>query len=175
MFFLIGALGSTFVDWNQPGFYFNNMLTVTNPILVIQAILILSAILIVGISGRQFEDAYAHPAEYFAIIQFSIVGALLMVSFHNYLMLFVGLEILSIALYILTGSDKRNLRGNEAALKYFLMGSFATGILLFGIAMVYGATGNFNIDSGMSLASAVPNAKGFLWIGMIMMLIGFLF
>ena len=64
-------------------------------------------------------------------------------------MLFLGIEIMSIPLYILTGSDKRNLKGNEASLKYFLMGAFSTGIMLMGIAFLYGGNslGSFYIDS----------------------------
>ena len=58
-------------------------------------------------------------------------------------MLFIGIEIISIPFYILTGSDKRNLKSNEASLKYFLMGSFSTGIMLMGIALLYGTNGTF--------------------------------
>ena len=64
-------------------------------------------------------------------------------SFKSLLILFLGIEIISIPLYILTGSDKRNLKSNEASLKYFLMGAFSTGLMLMGIALVYGATGTF--------------------------------
>ena len=59
-------------------------------------------------------------------------------------MLFLGIEIISIPLYILTGSDKRNLKSNEASLKYFLLGAFSTGLMLMGIALIYGATGTFS-------------------------------
>ena len=69
-----------------------------------------------------------------------------MSSFNNMVMLFLGIEILSISMYILAGSNKKSLASNEAAFKYFLMGSFATGFLLFGIALIYGATGSFDID-----------------------------
>jgi NADH-quinone oxidoreductase subunit N len=66
------------------------------------------------------------------------------VLYTNLVMLFLGIEILSIPLYVLAGSRRDDLRSNEAALKYFLMGSFATGILLFGIALVYGSTASFD-------------------------------
>jgi NADH-quinone oxidoreductase subunit N len=69
-----------------------------------------------------------------------------MVSYNNLSMLFIGIEILSISLYVLAGSKKNDLFGNEAALKYFLMGAFATGFLLFGVALIYGVTGSFNIE-----------------------------
>jgi NADH-quinone oxidoreductase subunit N len=175
MLFLVFALIGGLMDWNSPGLYFNSMLEVNNFNLVIQSILILTAVFIVGISQNQFNDRFSQPAEYYALLQFAVVGALMMVSFENYIMLFLGLEILSVALYVLTGSDKRNLRGNEAAIKYFLMGAFATGIFLFGIAMLYGGIGSFSIHGAGKLVGAVAEAKIFYWIGLIMILIGLLF
>jgi NADH-quinone oxidoreductase subunit N len=84
-------------------------------------------------------------AEYYALIFFIFSGIIIANSYTNLLMLFLGIEIMSIPQYILAGSDKKNLKSNEAALKYFLMGAFTTGILLLGIAFLYGATGTFNI------------------------------
>lgn len=173
--FLLVGLASNFADWNAPGTYFNNMIEVNNPTIIVGAVILLSALFLVVLSAGQFEDENAHPAEYYALMQFSVVGALIMASFNNLLMLFLGLEILSIALYVLTGSDKRNLRGNEASLKYFLMGSFATGILLFGVAMIYGATGSFEIGAGASLAHAPLPSKVFFYVGIVFTLIGLLF
>lgn len=173
--FLVIGLLSNLIDWNAPGLYFNNMLEVNNSLILVQSIVIVSAILVAGLSSRLFEDSVDHPAEYYALMQFATVGALIMVSFQNLIMLFVGLEILSVALYVLAGSDKRNLRGNEASIKYFLMGAFATGILLFGIAMFYGATGSFDINSGSSVANHLPSGKIFFWIGIIFIFIGLLF
>ncbi|KPM46693.1 NADH-quinone oxidoreductase subunit N [Jiulongibacter sediminis] len=170
--FLLIALATAFIDWNAPGFYFNDMLQVNNTSIVFWAILIISAILIMGFSEGFERFEFAQPAEYFAIVQFSLVGAIMMVSFKNLIMLFLGIEILSVAMYVLTGADKRNIRGNEAALKYFLMGAFATGILLFGMAMFYGATGTFNIGSGVFIGG---DNSFFLWIGCTFMLIGMLF
>jgi NADH-quinone oxidoreductase subunit N len=173
--FLIIGLLSNYIDWNAPGLYFNGMLEISNAVILVQSVVTVAATLVAGLSSRLFEDAFDHPAEYYALMQFSVVGALIMVSFQNLIMLFVGLEILSVALYVLAGSDKRNLRGNEASIKYFLMGAFATGILLFGIAMFYGATGSFDINSGGTLANVAPNAKIFFWIGLIFIFIGLLF
>jgi NADH-quinone oxidoreductase subunit N len=108
---------------------------------------------------------------------FSVVGAIIMVSFDHMIMLFVGLEILSVAMYVLTGSDKRNLKSNEAALKYFLMGAFATGILLFGITLVYGATKSFYTSNLANIiASTAPESMpSFLYIGVLLMIVGLLF
>jgi NADH-quinone oxidoreductase subunit N len=90
------------------------------------------------LSGRDIEKAGPHVSEYFALIFFVLTGVCIVATFNTLLLLFLGIEILSIPLYILTGSDKRNLKSNEAALKYFLMGSFSTGIMLMGIAFIYG-------------------------------------
>src|ERR1043166_124467 len=105
------------------------------------------------LSGRDLLKVGSHAAEYFALIFFILCGLYLLSSYNTLLMLFIGIEILSIPQYILAGSDKRNLKSSEASLKYFLMGSFSTGILLMGIALLYGATGKFNI-SQMDLGGA---------------------
>jgi NADH-quinone oxidoreductase subunit N len=89
-----------------------------------------------------------NPGEYFALIFFVLCGISIASSFNTLLMLFIGIEIISIPLYILTGSDKRNLKSNEASLKYFLMGAFSTGLMLLGIAFLYGASekGSFFLE-----------------------------
>jgi NADH-quinone oxidoreductase subunit N len=90
------------------------------------------------LSGADVEKVGSHVAEYFALIFFVLCGVSLAATFNTLLILFIGIEIISIPLYILTGSDKRNLKSNEAALKYFLMGAFSTGIMLMGIAFLFG-------------------------------------
>ncbi len=175
MLFILIALVSNYYDWNKPGLYFNEMLDVNNSSIIFTSVLLLTAFLILPLSARRFDDENAHPAEYYAIMQFSLVGAIIMVNYENLIMLFIGIEILSVALYVLTGSDKRNLRGNEAALKYFLMGAFATGILLFGIAMYYGATGSFDLQASAALLKVSPQGRIFFWVGIFFLLAGLLF
>ena len=92
------------------------------------------------LSSRDMENVGVNYSDYFALIFFVLSGVIISSSYQSLLMLFLGIEILSIPLYILTGSDKRNLKSNEASLKYFLMGSFSTGLMLMGIALIYGAT-----------------------------------
>lgn len=101
------------------------------------------------LSGRDIEKVGANVSEYFALIFFVLCGVCLAATFNTLLILFIGIEIISIPLYILTGSDKRNLKSNEAALKYFLMGAFSTGIMLMGIAFLYGGNseGSFFINN----------------------------
>src|SRR5882724_355706 len=100
------------------------------------------------LSARDMEKVGNNLAEYFALIFFVLCGVALVTTFNTLLMLFLGIEIISIPLYILTGSDKRNLKSNEASLKYFLMGAFSTGLMLLGIAFLYGASqnGTFFVD-----------------------------
>jgi NADH-quinone oxidoreductase subunit N len=106
------------------------------------------------LSSRDLEKIGNHYSDYFSLLFFILAGIVVSSSFKSLLMLFLGIEILSIPLYILTGSDKRNLKSNEASLKYFLMGSFSTGLMLMGIALIYGATGTF--QTGITVAEKVP-------------------
>ena len=98
------------------------------------------------LSGRDMEKVGRSTPDYFALIFFILCGVSISSSFNTLLMLFLGIEIMSIPLYILTGTDKRNLKSNEASLKYFLMGSFSTGLMLMGITLIYGAKGSFNLN-----------------------------
>ena len=99
----------------------------------------------VWINGEEISKLSNAAADFYSLIFFILCGVSILTSFDNLLMLFIGIEILSIPLYILTGADKKNMLSNEAALKYFLMGSFSTGILLLGITFIYGGTGSFHL------------------------------
>jgi NADH-quinone oxidoreductase subunit N len=108
------------------------------------------------LSSKDMERVGVHYSDYFALLFFVLVGVALVASFKSLLILFLGIEIISIPLYILAGSDKRNLKSNEASLKYFLMGSFSTGLMLMGIALVYGATGTFNTTAMQAAGTELP-------------------
>lgn len=101
------------------------------------------------LSGSDILKVGEHGGEYFALLFFVLCGVALSATFNTLLLLFLGIEIMTIPQYILTGANKQNLKGNEAALKYFLMGAFSTGILLMGIAFIYGgnSAGSFFIDA----------------------------
>lgn len=103
------------------------------------------ALLYVLLCGKSIEKVGQHVGEYYALIFFILCGSNLLSGYNNLLILFLGIEIISIPQYILAGSDKRNLKSSEASLKYFLMGAFSTGILLMGIALLYGAMGTFDV------------------------------
>ncbi|WP_025762553.1 NADH-quinone oxidoreductase subunit N [Dyadobacter tibetensis] len=178
LMFLIIALIGNFLEWNQgPLLYFYDMLRVDNLSLAFNGIVLASAFMIVAISGGFQNDADSEPAEYYALMLLSLVGAIMMIGFQHMIMLFIGVEILSIAMYVLTGSNKRNLRSNEAALKYLLMGAFATGFMLFGITLIYGATGSFNLTQIQAYVTTanVAAPSYLLYAGLLLLLIGMLF
>ncbi|MFN2390766.1 MAG: NADH-quinone oxidoreductase subunit N [Pyrinomonadaceae bacterium] len=110
--------------------------------------------------------------EYHALLLFATVGMMLMASGNDLVIIFLGLETLSIATYVMAGLRKSDLRSNEASMKYFILGSFASAFLLYGMALIYGATGSTNITE-IAARVANPNFPALLLIGGAMMLIGF--
>src|SRR5438046_1541732 len=112
--------------------------------LLFNSIIFASTFIYFLLSAKDMEKVGVNYGEYFALIFFVLCGVTLVTSFNNLLILFIGIEIISIPLYILTGSDKRNLKSNEASLKYFLLGAFSTGLMLMGIALIYGDSGTFD-------------------------------
>jgi NADH-quinone oxidoreductase subunit N len=126
------------------------------------------------LNGRDVEKVGNHVSEYFALIFFILCGVCLVATFNTLLILFIGIEIISIPLYILTGSDKRNLKSNEAALKYFLMGAFSTGIMLMGIAFIYGGneSASFFLEKINMGAGKMP---AMIAIGLVLLLISMSF
>src|SRR5688572_30188999 len=125
----------------------NNMLEFTTFGLLFNTVLFASMLFFVLVSGKDIARVGNNDAEYYALMLFILCGTAIVSSYNSLLLLFLGIEIISIPLYILTGSDKRNLRSNEASLKYFLMGSFSTGLMLMGITLIYGSVGSFSMDA----------------------------
>ncbi|MBF9143796.1 NADH-quinone oxidoreductase subunit N [Hymenobacter properus] len=175
MLLLLAVFGANYADWNsEPASYFNHMLVVDHYTVAFTGIVLLTAIVLLPFSRSYVTSGEPNLAEYYALLLFSLVGAIMMVGYDHLLMLFVGIEILSISMYVLAGSSKRDSRSNEAALKYFLMGAFATGILLFGVALLYGATGTFALSQLAAAVAAPTNAslQPMLYIGILLMIIG---
>lgn len=135
--------------------------------LLFDTVIFLSALLYLLLSARDMEKVGINYAEYLALIFFILCGITLTSSFKSLLILFLGIEIISIPLYILTGSDKKNLKSNEASLKYFLLGAFSTGLLLMGIALIYGAQGSFDT---IKISYFNGNPSPLLVAGMILLL-----
>lgn len=177
--FLLITFVANLVEWANPldlGNVINKaMMTTDKTSVLFTAILLGTAFLIIPLSQNYIQDKEAQPAEYYAILLFSLVGAVMMVSYENLLMLFVGIEILSISMYVLTGANKRNVRSNEAAMKYFLQGAFATGIFLFGVALLYGATGAFSLSQIQQYTTTTQAISPMLYLGLMFAMIGMLF
>ena len=142
---LLGVLGITYSEFNHPESYYNNMIVVSKFSAVFSGLFIILTIFIVALAHDFYENHQSKISDYIAIKIFMLSGAIAMVSFGNLAMFFLGIEVLSISLYILAASNRMNLNSNEAGMKYFLMGSFASGIILFGICFIYGAMGTFDV------------------------------
>jgi NADH-quinone oxidoreductase subunit N len=172
---LLVASALLLMDWNTALSHYSNMLTFDNYAIAFSAAISVIAFLWFLMSRDYFENN-THVTDHFALVMFSLVGAVFMVSYSNLAMLFLGIEILSISLYILAGSKMNDLFSNEASFKYFLMGSFATGFLLFGIALVYGVTGSFDLGKINQVVTAGSGEfNALLYSGVLLMMIGLAF
>jgi len=174
---LLLGLASAIYQWNNGAVpIYHNMMLFDNFSIAFSATAIVSTLLILMLSKGYFERISEHVAEYLAIILFSLAGIVVMVSYYNLSMLFIGIEIMSVSLYILAGIDKKSFASNEASLKYFLMGAFSTGFLLFGITLIYGATGSFSLEAIRDWAVAHPRGINPLFhTGVVLMIIGLCF
>lgn len=173
---LAAAIGVTVPEWGSSISYFTNMVVFDDFALSFSVLIISLTILWFWMAQDYFNQDKEHFTDRASLILFTVVGAILMVSFNNMAILFLGIEVLSLSLYTLAGSRRDSLASNEAAFKYFLMGSFATGFLLLGIALVYGSTGSFDIRS--IAATVVINSQtlpAFFYAGVLLIMVGLAF
>jgi NADH-quinone oxidoreductase subunit N len=177
----VAALGTTIAIWTSlwqlslpMGTGFSETVE-TSPFTVFFHVLICGIVLVTLLLSLDTlpEDSH-HQGEYYALIVFGAVGMCLLTSAIELLVVFIALEISSIATYVLAGYRKQTGRGPEAAIKYFLLGSFATGFLLYGIALVFGATGTTSI---YAIAQHVAEAQNqsLVLAALALMLVGILF
>jgi len=172
---LLAILGLDISEINEsPVAYYNNMIVVGKYSSAFSALFIILTLFLVILGQKFYENRQSKFSDFIAIKLFLLAGAVAMVSFGNLAMFFLGIEVLSIALYVLASSNRTSIKSNEAGLKYFLMGSFASGIILFGICLIYGAMGSFDIAeiSELSHSAELP-----IWfpIGIVLVFIGMLF
>lgn len=165
------------INWDSMAKPLYSGMVLFDPFAIVFSVLcIVITMLVFLLSKDYFDKRSPHVAEYYALLIFSLTGGVLVVSFHNMAMLFIGVEIMSVALYILSGIRKRDFASNEAALKYFLMGAFSTGFLLFGIALLYGASGSFDLAQIRSYVVDNPQAiSPLFYAGILLLLVGLLF
>jgi NADH-quinone oxidoreductase subunit N len=162
---LAGALAAAVAASADPGPAFSGMLLADGFAAFFRSLVIVVGILTVLASYRFLAREGAETAEYHALILFSVAGQCVMVTANELIMIFIGLEISSIASYILAGYLRDDKRNNESSLKYFLLGSFATAFLLYGIAWIYGLTGSTNLTTIQSVLNSRDMAPSPVLVG----------
>jgi NADH-quinone oxidoreductase subunit N len=141
---------------------------------VTDALFLLTAALTILLSLHYLEREEIHVPEYYVLILFATIGMMLLGGGEDLLVLFIGLEVMSVAVYVLAGINRRSPAAAEAALKYFLLGAFASGFFLYGVALIYGATGSTNLTLiGYLINSLEATSNPMLLVGVGMLLIGF--
>ena len=170
---LLVILGLTLTGFESTENY-NNMIVVNSFSKAFSSLFIVLTIFLVALSHDFYSEHPTKISDFIAIKVFLLTGAVAMVSFGNLAMFFLGIEVLSISLYVLAASNRLNVKSNEAGMKYFLMGSFASGIILFGICLIYGATGYFNIADIAEIAQGAGIPSWFP-IGITLVVIGMFF
>jgi NADH-quinone oxidoreductase subunit N len=148
---------------------FNGMLVIT-PLVSLFKVICLALAFFTVIVARQFE--FRHHGEYLALLLLATVGLMLLVGSEEFLVIFIGLELTGLSLYVMAAFDKTDVRSAEAGLKYFLFGSTASAFTLFGISLIYGATGSTTLTV---IASKLAAISPLLAAGLVMTLIGFAF
>lgn len=177
---LAGILGMTITEFCNKEFFMSDdihhMIVSSSFSQAFSILFVILAILIIAMSPKFYEQKITKIADYVATKVFLLAGAVAMVSFGHLVMFFIGLEVLSVAAYVLASSQPRCVKSNEAGAKYFIMGAFASSFILFGIALVYGATASFDI-SAIAQASFIQGENISLWfkLGFLMITVGMLF
>lgn len=145
--------------------------------LFFKAIVLIAAALTILISDGYMKREDCNHGELYPLILFATVGMMLMASGTDLMVVFLGLEVLSVSLYVLAGFNRGSLKSNEAGLKYFLLGAFSTGFLLYGMALTYGITGTIKIAKIAEIASSNPQVvqSPMFLVGMLLMAAGFSF
>ncbi|MBI4547895.1 MAG: NADH-quinone oxidoreductase subunit N [Ignavibacteriae bacterium] len=156
------------------GTAFNQMLTVGGYGSLFSSLFVIAALLTVILSRDYLQKEHINFGEFYLLILFSTLGMMLMAYAADLIIIFLGLELMSICLYVLAGFMRKRLLSNESALKYFLLGAFATGFLLYGIALIYGSSGTTNISYIVQNFSTLSSSS-WLWMGLGLLLVGFAF
>jgi len=176
---IIGILAFAVVSlvlWGIHTTGFEGMIILDTFALFMNQIFSLAAVLTILVSLAYVKREGIPEGEYYALILFAVTGMSLLANAGNLLVVFLGLEIMSISAYILTSIVRERLHGNEAGLKYFLMGAFASSFLLYGIALIFGATGSLDLHTiGETIQTYSLQHTPLIFIGFCLILVGFAF
>jgi NADH-quinone oxidoreductase subunit N len=171
---LLSMVAAVFA-YGDPGPAFNSMLLIDGFGTFFTVLVIGTGLLTVFCAQDYLVRECAENGEFYALLLFSIAGQCIMATANELIILFIGLEISSISSYILAGFLRDDRRASESALKYFLLGSFATAFLLYGVAWIYGLTGSTNLATIQSSLATNPVSSGLLGLSAALMFIGFAF
>jgi len=169
---VVAALLTSLAAWGGRGRGFRDMVILDNYALFFHVVICYGAALIVLLSIDYLRRSGVESGEYYALVLFSTSGMLLLTSASDLIVVFLAIELMSLSLYVLSGLFKRRRQAGEASMKYFLLGAFASAFLLYGIALLYGATGTTNIDRIAAAAAAAPHDT-LLIAGLGLLLVGF--
>jgi len=163
--------------WNNPQAGFAGSVVMDNFATFFSMTCIIAAALTILMSDSYLKREGYPVGEYYPLILFTTAGAMWMASGTDLMTIFLGLEVLSVSLYVLAGFFRDQTRSNEAGLKYFFLGAFSTGFLLYGVALLYGVTGTTKIDGIAQFVATMPEATSNLMFiaGGMLLLTGFLF
>jgi NADH-quinone oxidoreductase subunit N len=167
----VAALISTWFMAQSPGLAFSNIVRVDSFSVFFTFLVIAIAAVVILSSFEYMAVQRIRAGEYYALILFGVVGMALMASAVELVMIFIGLEISSISTYILAGFRRNEASSSESSLKYFLLGSFATAFFLYGVALMFGATGSTNIDVISQKLQSGP-VEVLVYVAMAMMFVG---
>ncbi|MBS1518469.1 MAG: NADH-quinone oxidoreductase subunit N [Bacteroidetes bacterium] len=168
-----GAIAASFLSINKELIIFNQFLRISNASIMFSVIILTGVLITIIASKNYLEKENINFSEYYSLILFSVLGMMLMVSANDILIIFIGLELMSVCFYVLAGFLRLRQKSNESALKYFLLGAFITGFILYGIALIYGVSGTTNL-SEIYLNKKLFTNYVFI-VGFALFMIGFLF
>jgi NADH-quinone oxidoreductase subunit N len=172
---LLGAGLAVVALWNHNATSFG-VVAADNFGLFVTGVLVIVGLLSIAISAPAIEREGLPRGEYYTLMLFSIAGMILMATATDLLVIFLALEVLSIGVYVLTGIRRDSAVGTEAALKYFLLGAFASAFFLYGIAFTYGVTGSTRLDRiGSAIAAQALSSSPMHWLALGLLLVGFAF
>src|SRR5437899_63069 len=169
---MIGALLATLMRWSSPGRAFRDMVVLDNFALFFNVVICYAGALVVLLSMDYLRRTGTESGEYCALVLFSTAGMMLLAAAGDLIVVFLALELMSRSLYVLAGLFKRELASGEAAMKYFLLGAFASSFLLYGIALIYGAAGTTNLDRIAAAIASRPRDPLFV-AGLGLLMVGF--
>ncbi len=171
---ILGCIGAAIVTFPLKGTAFNSMVITGGYANFFDILFLLAAGLTILISKNYLEKEGINYGAYYSLVLFATIGMMFMASAGDLVIIFLGLELMSISLYVLAGFMRKKLKSNESALKYFLLGAFTTGFLLYGIALIYGMAGTTNLGVILNNFSSLTQEPLF-WIGIGLLMVGFFF